>query len=310
MSSCLTDRYLPVPWRGACRLATVLLVTLLAVSGAASGQEPSASPMAQDGTGPVVNCYDSARRLIVRTPRHACTGAILSDAEADRLRRERIKAVRQALGRKQGEPAPGQSRTGSGVVISRDGDVLTAHHVTEGCAALYVRSADGEVVAAERRASEPAHDLALLRAAFRPQAVAQLSADAAARDGYRAAVVGYPSHGMAVIRPEFTAAVMHAPAALAGDAFVLQAPLHPGHSGSPVLDEGGHVVGLVIMKRDPSKDRGGDGPELGIAISLPPLRAFLERNQVAAVAAAAEAPLSESAVFARARAFVVRVECR
>lgn len=306
MPSCLTERYLPLPRR----LAAGLLILLLAMGGAASGQEPSASPAAQDGVGAVVNCYDPARRLVVHTPRHACTGAVVSDAEAARLRRERAEMVRRALGRSRGDPAPRQSRTGTGFVISRDGDVLTASHVTEGCASLSIRTADGEVVLAERRASEPAHDLALLRAAIRPQAVAKLSADAPARDGYRAAVVGYPSYGMAVIRPEYTAALMHAPAAMEGDAFVLQAPLHPGHSGSPVLDEGGHVVGLVIMKRDRSREPAGRVPELGIAISLPPLRAFLERNQVAAASAATETPLSESAVFARARAFVVRVECR
>ncbi len=52
---------------------------------------------------------------------------------------------------------------GSGVLISRDGKVLTAAHVVQTADAVLVRFASGETVPARVVASEPAADVALLQ---------------------------------------------------------------------------------------------------------------------------------------------------
>ena len=62
--------------------------------------------------------------------------------------------------------AGGQTRfveTGSGVLVSRDGKVMTAAHVVHGMDEISVEFLGGETVKAHVVASEPAADLSLLQ---------------------------------------------------------------------------------------------------------------------------------------------------
>jgi len=61
------------------------------------------------------------------------------------------------------------NETGSGVLISRDGKVMTAAHVVQSMDEIRAEFVGGEAVAAKVIASEPAADLALLQLDRVPQ---------------------------------------------------------------------------------------------------------------------------------------------
>ncbi|MFX7792776.1 S1C family serine protease, partial [Acinetobacter baumannii] len=61
--------------------------------------------------------------------------------------------------------------------------------------------------------------------------------------------------------------------------FQYSAPTQPGNSGGPVLDEFGHVVGVVVSQIDKiSGERTAQNINFGIKLDL--VRTFLEANKV------------------------------
>jgi serine protease Do len=86
------------------------------------------------------------------------------------------------------------TETGSGVVVSAQGDIITAAHVVQAMDEITVEFADGARVTAHVVASEPAADLALLRLHALPPSVkvAPLGDSDGVRVGDQVLVVGAP----------------------------------------------------------------------------------------------------------------------
>ncbi|MFT5182845.1 MAG: serine protease Do, partial [Alphaproteobacteria bacterium] len=94
---------------------------------------------------------------------------------------------------------------GSGVLISEDGDVLTAAHLVQVADVVQVEFGDGTKVRAKIVTSEPAADLAMLKLERVPEGavVAKLGDSDAVRVGQRIFVIGAPyglSHTLTVGR--------------------------------------------------------------------------------------------------------------
>ena len=90
-------------------------------------------------------------------------------------------------------------------------------------------------------------------------------------------------------------------------AWRLALSVQPGNSGGPVLDQSGHVVGVVVARLDALKlvKRTGTLPQnMNLAISEGTARTFLDANNVPY-----EVEPSDKAIAAKARDFTVRVEC-
>src|SRR6202040_456996 len=104
-------------------------------------------------------------------------------------------AVIRARGRD--VPASGQTRfaeTGSGVLISTDGKVMTAAHVVHAMDQISVEFLGGETVAARVVASEPAADLSLLQREHMPLGarVAPMGDSSQVEVGDEVIIVGAP----------------------------------------------------------------------------------------------------------------------
>jgi S1-C subfamily serine protease len=127
-------------------------------------------------------------------------------------------------------------------------------------------------------------------------------------------VVGFPPWGLLAASPNVTTGTVSALAGPGNDSRLLQisAPVQPGNSGGPLLDEGGHVIGVVVSKLDALKvaEITGDLPQnVNFAISGAVVRAFLEGQGVAYTTAGSTKPLSTAEIAEAARGFTVVVEC-
>jgi len=143
-----------------------------------------------------------------------------------------------------------QSRAGggSGTAWTEDGLIVTNHHVVPGGGATVVLS-DGSEHGATLEASDPEHDLALMRVDAR-LVPAQPGDSAAVRPGHLAFAIGNP-WGQ---RGTLTSGVIFSRGAATVEngvhlRDVLRADLRlaPGNSGGPMADALGRVVGINSM---------------------------------------------------------------
>jgi serine protease Do len=179
--------------------------------------------------------------------------------------------VIRAKGRDVG--AGGQSRfneTGSGVLISADGKVMTAAHVVHAMDEISVEFLGGETVGARVVASEPAADLSLVQLDRVPQGatVSPLANSDAVQVGDQVVVVGAPyglSHSLSVgwISARWAPNTVYKTMPLA-EFFQTDAVINTGNSGGPMFNLGGEVIGLV--SHNISKSGGSEG--LGFVVTV------------------------------------------
>lgn len=208
------------------------------------------------------------------------------------------------------EANPEAGGTGSGFVIA-PGLVLTNAHVVNGCTevttALNGVSGPARVLARDAQA-----DLALVR----PNALAAPPARLriGVRLGEDIAAFGFPLSGMLASSGNFTRGTVTATAGVEDDTRQLQisAPVQPGNSGGPLLDESGNVVGVVVAKLNALKvvAETDDIPQnINFAIKASVVARFLEENGVAYTAAGPGAPLRPADLAALAQSFTVAISC-
>ena len=243
------------------------------------------------------------------------TAAALADAPMPSdAERARIEYIQKAL-KGEASPFPGRRIIGNGTgFFVAPHRVLTNHHVVERCAALTLRGVDGKTVTADVAAYEKAHDLALINTEGEAAAIAAFRPTAATRTGEALATVGYPDQGLPRIEPFLTVGIMAAVDRADGPShFAIRADVRPGNSGGPVLDERGHVIGVMKAKIDPVRvyQRTGQTVDnVGFAIATGPVVEFLRRNGIKPSQADATPVVGTGeALLTKAKQFTVRVAC-
>lgn len=140
--------------------------------------------------------------------------------------------------------------TGTGVIISSDGEILTNAHVIEGATAVRVRlPGETEPRAAEVLASDPGNDLALLRIAASGLQPATFADPASIQVGDEVVAIGFalgldggPSVTAGIVSA-LDRTIITSLGALDG---LLQtdAAISSGNSGGPLANANGEVVGI------------------------------------------------------------------
>lgn len=292
---------------------------LFAYAAALAGVLMAAQTLRAEETPPalVVPCLDEARGVVTRTTATGCAGRILSAEEASVIEEERIRqretAMREQLERSAQNPRPKLQRTGSGVMISPRGHVLTNRHVVDGCARIDVAYGDGMRGTARISGEDPTFDLAVLETDLRVRSVARFRSDLADERGLRISVVGYPSQGLPTIRPSLAPVVLND----RGDDETLPimtvvGRVRSGHSGSPLLDEGANIIGLIFAKPDEIAIYQQSGQlidDMGLAIPTPKVLNFLRRAGVPYSLTETVEPLPEEKLLETATGFVIRIAC-
>jgi S1-C subfamily serine protease len=145
--------------------------------------------------------------------------------------------------------SPGSEDLGTGVMIDKQGDILTALHVVQGSTSIKVTFVDGTVSAATIKTADPADDIAVLTASRLPQVIAPAVLGSPPSIGDPAYVVGNPlgldgslSAGViSGLNREFHIA----PGRTLTGMIQFDAAVNPGSSGGPLLNAKGQVIGIV-----------------------------------------------------------------
>jgi len=265
---------------------------------------------------PVVLCYDDGQDVVTRSPASDCKGRVVTTDEADALAATRIRRLRNQIARdKRGRPGEEvEIRTaGSGFFINPQGQVLTGFHVVAHCAAVTVSSTRSGRTPAKVIASDYGADLAVLQTKAKPERFARFNPAPERNRGTDASVVGYPALGAATIIPSRTA-VEARPTQLFGDGteFIVEGRIRAGHSGSPVLDETGRVIGMIRSKVDEVttfRETGQFVDDVAQAVNNETIFHFLLPQHISYTTEARGRVLSDDEVLDRASAFAARIEC-
>jgi len=212
-------------------------------------------------------------------------------------------------------PLPdGQMRTGTGFVVSRLGHVLTNAHVAQECGRIDA-VIDGRLVAATPVRFDPANDLALLRLAVAPPRAMTFREANVMAPGTTVYAAGYPGERARTVQLRITSGrTRELASGVGGDKGVaVSAEVLPGNSGGPLLDGSGRVAGVVRAKRnsDAVRERVGGGmADVGFAVPLAEVKAFLARGQTPIVTAPSGRSLDTAALARELSGVVVPLYCR
>src|SRR4029453_12874733 len=162
------------------------------------------------------------------------------------------------------------TETGSGVLISGDGRVMTAAPVFNGMDEITVEGIGGEVVRARLLSANAAADVSLLQLerVTKAMRVARMGSSDTVQVGQQVMIVGAPyglSYSMSVgwISARWPPNTIFRDMPLA--AFLQHtAPINTGNSGGPVFNMAGEVIGIV--SQNISKSGGSEG--LGFLVSI------------------------------------------
>ena len=169
--------------------------------------------------------------------------------------------------------AGGQTRfleTGSGVLISSDGKIMTAAHVVHSMSDIDVEFLGGDTVRAKVIASELGADLSLLQIERVPPGarVAKMADSDTVRVGDPIYIVGAPyglsySLSAGLISARWAPNTVYKTMPLA-EFFQTDATINTGNSGGPMFNGAGEVIGIV--SHNISKSGGSEG--LGFVVTM------------------------------------------
>lgn len=164
----------------------------------------------------------------------------------------------------------GASATGSGVIISTDGYIVTNHHVVEDAAAIIVKLSDDREMEASLIGQDEVCDLAVLQIEADNLTAAQFGDSDRLRVGDSVVAIGDPLGEN--FRGTMTNGII---SAINRDVIIggmklnliqTNAALNSGNSGGPLIDSHGLVVGINTMKIGTFADMAGVE---GIGFALP-----------------------------------------
>lgn len=214
-------------------------------------------------------------------------------------------------------PAPKADEVSNGTAffVSAKGHLLTNAHVVKECRSVSISqpglTGNTRVTVLAR---DSVNDLALL-AASGVNAPRLPALRRQVRLGEDIALFGYPLTGLIASSGNFTRGSVTALAGIDDDTskFQMAAPVQPGNSGGPVVDQFGNVVGVVVGKLNAlsvAKVTGNIPEQINFAIKASAALGFLEANQVqAADAVVPDKPMAWPDLAEHIKRFTVLVTC-
>lgn len=166
--------------------------------------------------------------------------------------------------------------SGSGVIISQDGHIITNNHVVEGADNVYVIYTDGTRADATVVGTDPLTDIAVLKVNAKVPAVASFGDSNALKLGEWVIAIGSP---LGNYRGSVTVGVVSGTNRKVADQVGLiqtDAAINHGNSGGPLLNLEGQIVGIntLVVRDSPAGDQ-AEG--LGFAVPSNTVRQVAEQ---------------------------------
>jgi len=152
---------------------------------------------------------------------------------------------------------------GSGVIIDKDGQILTNAHVVDGAASLTVTLDSGNKTPARILGLDPVLDLALLRVdSTAALPTARLGDSAAVKVGDEVVAIGNPIGLDQTMTRGIVSGLNRLLPGISDEPMIqTDAPINPGNSGGPLVDRCGGVVGINTLISE-------DAQSIGFAVPI------------------------------------------
>ena len=181
------------------------------------------------------------------------------------------------VGESEGQPVSG---SGSGIILSEDGEILTNNHVVElagDSGRISVSFENGDEAAAKVLGNDPLTDTAVIKAEdVSGLTKATIGKSANLDIGQQVVAVGSPFGLDSTVTTGIVSA-LDRPVSVGSDAegnsttypaIQTDAAINPGNSGGPLVDMNGAVVGIDSAIRT-SGDSTGQGGSIGLGFAIP-----------------------------------------
>ncbi len=173
-----------------------------------------------------------------------------------------------------------QRGTGSGIVVSRDGYVLTNNHVIENANQIEIKLSDGKNYEAELIGSDPANDIAVIKILNPPDnlQVAPLGDSSTLRVGDLVIAIGNPfgldrTATMGIVS-SLNRSIRSEQGYIMEGLIQTDASINPGNSGGPLVNSRGEVIGINTAILSTS------GGSIGIGFAIPINRAKIIMEKI------------------------------
>lgn len=202
---------------------------------------------------------------------------------------------------------------GSGFFVNDKGYLLTNQHVIDGCGVVRIRQGE-ETNIAKLVAADELNDLALLSVDGTETSGVTFRDGPGIRPGDDVVALGFPLQGLLASSVTVTTGIVSNLAGIGDNRAFLQitAPVQPGNSGGPLLDNAGNLVGVIVAKLNAITVAGatGDIPQnVNFAVNATLARIFLDSEGTDYRLARSTEKLPAADIAARARQQIANVEC-
>lgn len=167
-----------------------------------------------------------------------------------------------------------RSGMGSGMILDRQGHILTNYHVVSEVDKIKVQLADKRSFEAEIVGTDQKTDVAIIKitgAGPGDLPTVQLGDSEAMEDGYLVIAVGAPFGLTQTVTSGIISAKGRSDVGIAAFEDFLQtdAPINPGNSGGPLVNMRGEVIGMNSAIATGGGHFGGNGQSAGVGFAIP-----------------------------------------
>jgi S1-C subfamily serine protease len=199
-----------------------------------NGSEGSSEYLPQDPQSDEAEALDAFSRVVIRV--------------ADSLR-PAVVNLRGQRGRGEG--------SGSGILFTPDGFLLTNHHVVRGAERVRLRLHDGAELDGRVVGADPWTDLAVVHAGGSALPCASFGDSTKVRVGQLVVAIGSPYGFESTVTAGVISALGRTLRSITGhlvdNVIQTDAALNPGNSGGPLVDSGGKVIGINTAVIQPAQ---------------------------------------------------------
>jgi serine protease Do len=232
-----------------CRTLAVLLAAASLVAGAQAQNLPDFTTLVEDTVASIVH-VSTSRALV----------------SADDPRREQLEELLRYFYGEGNPDVPRGGASGSGFIISADGYIVTNHHVVEDAETITITLHDHREFEAELVGSDVNSDLAVLKIAAQGLHPARLGQSRNLKVGEWVLAIGSP-FGLQYSVAAGIISYMGRSIPTGGANYVsyiqTDVAINPGHSGGPLLNLAGEVIGIN------SQIFTNSGGSIGLSFAIP-----------------------------------------